>query len=130
ASHEPWLVSMPSAAVVPAAPVDFQPPGPAAELPDVPSEKVPFWKKELSFGGGKPKQPKEKKPKAEKVPKAEKAPKEPKEPKEKKAKVPKQPRRLRAPKIEAGGKGAKRLVGLKVGASQLAAARVSNNGVA
>jgi type IV pilus assembly protein PilM len=93
-----------------------------AELLAEPSQNVPFWKKELSFGGGKTKQPKEKKAKAEKAPKA---------PKEKKAKAPKQPRRLRAPKIEgSGGKGAKRLVGLKVGASQLAAARVSNNGVA
>jgi type IV pilus assembly protein PilM len=105
-------------------PVVVHPPVPAAELPPEPSEKVPFWKKDLSFGGGKTKEPKEKKAKAEK------APKEPKEPKQKKAKAPKQPRRLRAPKIEAGGKGAKRLVGLKVGASQLAAARVSNNGVA
>ena len=109
----------------PAPPVVVHQPVPAAELPPVASEKVPFWKKELSFGGGKAKQPKEKKPKAEKAPKA------PKAPKEKKEKAPKQSRRLRAPRIEvSGGKGAKRLVGLKVGASQLAAARVSNNGAA
>jgi type IV pilus assembly protein PilM len=119
---EPSPEPEPIAAEASAAPVVVHPPVPEAELPPVPSEKVPFWKKDLSFGGGKPKQPKEKKPKAEKTPK---------EPKEKRAKAPKQPRRLRAPKIEkSGGKGAKRLVGLKVGASQLAAARVSNNGVA
>src|SRR5204862_4364813 len=33
-------------------------------------------------------------------------------------------------KVPRGRKGARRLVGLKIGASQLAAARVSNNGVA
>jgi type IV pilus assembly protein PilM len=125
---EPTPEPEPIPAEVSAAPVVVHPPVPEAELPPVASEKVPFWKKDLSFGGGKPKQPKEKKPKAEKTPKAEKATKEPKE---KKAKAPKEPRRLRAPKIEkSGGKGGKRLVGLKVGASQLAAARVSNNGVA
>ncbi len=119
---EPSPEPEPIAAEVSAAPVVVHPPVPEAELPPVASEKVPFWKKDLSFGGGKPKQPKEKKPKAEKASK---------QPKEKRAKAPKQPRRLRAPKIEkSGGKGAKRLVGLKVGASQLAAARVSNNGVA
>ena len=114
-----------AAPAAPPAPVVVHPPVPAAELPPLPSEKVPFWKKDLSFGG-KTKQPKEKKAKVEK-PKAEKAPKQPKA---KKEKAPRQPRRLRAPKLESGGKGAKRLVGLKVGASQLAAARVSNNGVA
>jgi type IV pilus assembly protein PilM len=114
------------AAVPPAPePVVVHPPVPAAELPPDPSEqKVPFWKKDLSLGGGKTKQPKEKKAKVEKEPKAAK------EPKEKKAKAPRAPLRLRAPKIDTGGKGAKRLVGLKIGASQLAAARVSNNGVA
>jgi len=102
------------------APVVVHPPVPEAELPPEPSAKVPFWKKELSLGS-KSKQPKEK-------PKGEQAPKEPKA---KKEKAPKQPRRLRAPRIErSGGKSAKRVVGLKVGASQLAAARVSNNGVA
>ena len=87
----------------------------AAELPPPAAEekKVPFWKKDLSFGGGK------------KEPKAKRAPKEPKE---RKPKEPKQ----RAPKVKAerGSKGAKRIVGLKVGASQLAAARVANNGSA
>jgi type IV pilus assembly protein PilM len=87
----------------------------AEELPPLPAEekKVPFWKKDLSFGGGK------------KAPKAKRAPKEPKE---RKPKEPKQ----KAPKVKAerGSKGAKRIVGLKIGASQLAAARVANNGSA
>jgi type IV pilus assembly protein PilM len=114
----------PVAVEAPAAPVVVHPPVPAAELPAEAPAKVPFWKKELSFGGGK-KEPKEKRGKAEKEPK------QPKEPKAKKEKGPKQPRRFRAPKLEvSGGKNAKRVVGLKVGASQLAAARVSNNGVA
>jgi len=93
------------------------PPVPAAELPPDPEQKVPFWKKDLSFGGGK------KREKAPKAPKAARTPKEPKAPKERKQKQSKV-------KAARGGKGAKRLVGLKVGASQLAAARVSNNGAA
>jgi type IV pilus assembly protein PilM len=78
-------------------------------------KKVPFWKKDLSFGG-------------KKAPKAERAPKEPKEKKEKQPRE----RSAKAPRIKAerGSKGAKRLVGLKIGASQLAAARVANNGSA
>jgi type IV pilus assembly protein PilM len=121
----------PTVAEAAAEPVVVHPPVPASERPPDPSGKVPFWKKDLSFGGGKKKQTKEKKPKAEKAPKAEKPPKEPKEKKQKAPKEPRERRRLRAPKSESGGgKGAKRLVGLKVGASQLAAARVSNNGVA
>ncbi len=111
----------PVAAEEPPAPATVHPPVPASELPADPPAKVPFWKKDLSFGG-KSKPAKEKKPK-EKKQKAEKAAKEPK--------APKQRRQLRAPRIErSGGKAAKRVVGLKVGASQLAAARVSNNGVA
>ena len=99
----------------------------AAEEP----KKVPFWKKEISLGGGAkrqkaPKPPKERKPKAPKV-RAERAPKtkEPKRPKQPKE------RKAKAPKVKAArGGGSKRIVGLKIGASQLAAARVSNNGTA
>jgi type IV pilus assembly protein PilM len=111
------------------APVSLPPPSPgvhapvtADELPPVAEDekKVPFWKKDLSFGGGKKKEPKAKQPKQpkekkQKEPKAAKAPKEPKAPK---VKVPR------------GSKGGKRLVGLKIGASQVAAARVANNGSA
>jgi type IV pilus assembly protein PilM len=97
-------------------PVVVHPPVPAAELPPepMPAQKVPFWKKDLSLGGGK---------KREKAPKAAKTPKEPK---------PRNPKQPHQPKVKTprGAKGAKRLVGLKIGASQLAAARVSNNGLA
>jgi hypothetical protein len=107
----------------------------AAELPPLADEavaKVPFWKKEISLGGKKtekaPKQPKEPKERKQKAPKAERAPKtkEPKQPK--RAKEPKQ----KGPKMRAerGSKAAKRIVGLKIGASQLAAAKVANNGTA
>jgi type IV pilus assembly protein PilM len=65
------------------------------------SDAKPFWKKEISFA---------------RKPKAEKPPKEPKAPR---------PRGATQP---AARKGPKRLVGLKIGASQLAAARVANNG--
>jgi type IV pilus assembly protein PilM len=120
---------------VPTPSVEVHPPVTAAELPPLPeaAPKVPFWKKELSLGGNKrdkPEKPakpaKERKQKAPKV-KAERAPKteepkQPKEPKERKQKAPKV-------KVERGSsKG--RIVGLKIGASQLAAARVSNNGSA
>jgi type IV pilus assembly protein PilM len=91
---------------------------PVAVEPVAEEKSVPFWKKDISFGGKK----------GEKKPKAERAPKEKKEKKQRQPRVHKE----RAPKVKAarGSKGAKRLVGLKVGASQLAAARVANNGSA
>jgi type IV pilus assembly protein PilM len=109
---------------------DLHPPVGAADLPPIVGEdapKLPFWKKELSLGGKKGDKPvKERKQKPPKV-KAERAPK-PKEPKQ-----PKQPkeRKQKTPKVKAERGNAKgRLTGLKIGASQLAAARVSNNGSA
>ena len=108
------------------APEVVNPPVPAAELPPLPDEtaKVPFWKKEIGGkkGDRKPKEKKERKPKATKEERAAET-KEPKQPKERKQK---------APKVKAarGVKGAKGITGLKIGASQLAAARVSNNGSA
>ncbi|HEY2072088.1 MAG TPA: pilus assembly protein PilM, partial [Gaiellaceae bacterium] len=127
---EPWLAEpelppapLPEPQAAPAAPAPAPPPAPAAEKP----KKTSIWKREL--GGSK----KAKEPKAEKPAKAEKQ-----------AKEPKQKRRLRdvkislpksSPKVHAGGgsggsHAVKRLVGLKIGASQLAAARVNNNGAA
>jgi type IV pilus assembly protein PilM len=130
----------PVAAVLPAPAPGVHPPVPAAEL-DPPGEaddepKQPFWKRELSFGGGKQK---ERKPKAKK----RKEPKEPKqkskdaEPKVEKPVKKKDPRPFYKRDLSFGKKAAapkaakrqKRLVGLKVGGSQVAAARVSNNGV-
>ena len=91
---------------------------PVAEPVTPSAEKVPFWKKDFSFGGG------QKAEKTAKAAKPAKAAKGEKQPKARKAKHPKI-------KAERGGKGGgKRLVGLKIGASQLAAARVSNNGSA
>jgi type IV pilus assembly protein PilM len=127
-----------------AAPV-VHPPVPAAELPPLPAEveetvKAPFWKKELSFGGKKsektPKPPKEKKERKPKADKPQRTP-EAKKPKAKRAKGLKGLKRTKEPKqkgpkmrAERGAKAAKKIVGLKIGASQLAAARVSNNGSA
>ena len=76
---------------------EVHPPVPAAELRSLPDEKtkVPFWKKEIAFGGKKrgqtPKPQKEQKERKQKTPKAERAPKtkEPKQLKERKQKVPK-----------------------------------------
>ena len=119
AVDEAPTVSVPTPEVV-------QSPVTAGELPPLPdeTEKVPFWKKEI--GGKKsdpkPKEKKERKPKASKEERAAKT-KEPKQPKERKQKVPKV-------KTVRGVKGAKGITGLKIGASQLAAARVSNNGSA
>jgi type IV pilus assembly protein PilM len=108
------------------APEPVHPPVSAAELPPLPdeTEKVPFWKKEIGGkkGDRKPKEKKERKPKAAKEERTAKA-KEPKQPKERKQKVPKV-------KTVRAVKGAKGITGLKIGASQLAAARVSNNGSA
>jgi type IV pilus assembly protein PilM len=125
------------AAIVPAPTpsLDIHPPVAAADLPPLVEDaaKVPFWKKELSLGGKKGDKPlKERKQKPQKPQKpsnvkAERAPKtkEPKRPKEAKE------RKQKSPKVKVEGGSAKgRIVGLKIGASQLAAARVSNNGSA
>jgi type IV pilus assembly protein PilM len=107
--------------------VVIHPPVTAAELADEPEAKVPFWKKEL---GRKAREPK--------------APKEPKAPRSKpsfslprlalpKLALPKLALpSLSVPSFSRGGGGhqVKRLVGLKVGGSQVAAARIANNGAA
>ena len=146
---ESWLAEpeLPPAAEADTA-VVVHPPVPAAELPPLPEAKVPFWKKELSFGGKQakaaPAAAAEGRAEAatvaeEKVPfwKKEiggrsKAPKAPKEPRAK--------RSLSLPQLSlpslplsrsrGGHHQVKRLVGLKVGGSQLAAARIANNGAA
>jgi type IV pilus assembly protein PilM len=97
---------------------------PAAEAePEAKPEKTSLLKKEISFRR-KPRRPKAEKPKAEKPEKRRRARKKDERPKEKEPRKPRG-RRDRA----AGQKRAKRLVGLKIGGSQLAAARVVNNGV-
>src|ERR687886_467126 len=96
----------------------------AAAPPPEPEKKASLLKKELSFKRKPkaPKEPKPKKPKTESKPfwkqdiSLARKPKAAKEPKAPKAKAP------------AGAKTPKRLVGLKIGASGLAAARVANNG--
>jgi len=89
--------------------VVVHPPVPAAQLPPEPKTKdsVPFWKREIAIGrrGG------EKKDSGERATKM------------KRAKTPKV-------KVDRGSGKGKKLVGLKIGASQLAAARVTNNGSA
>jgi type IV pilus assembly protein PilM len=106
----------PEPAPVAEAPTVVHPPVPAAELPPLEEKKVPFWKRDISFGGKKG-EVKQKQPKEPKQPKQEKQPKQ---------KQPKQPK----VKADRGSRGSKRIVGLKIGASQLAAARVANNGSA
>jgi type IV pilus assembly protein PilM len=113
-------------------PVVVHPPVPAAQLPpEEKTESVPFWKRDISFGKKKQKPatlpPEEK---TESIPFWKRdvsfGKKETEDaPKAKKTKPPKAPK----VKIDRGGKG-KKIVGLKIGASQLAAARVTNNGSA
>jgi type IV pilus assembly protein PilM len=109
----------------------------AAKEPKAPNEKAaPFWKKELSFGSKSKaapaaeaavKTPKEKQPPLWKrelklsKPKLERGPKQPNEAKQPRAKKEKVNRTAAA--VAKNG-----IVGLKIGASQVAAARVSNNG--
>ena len=115
---------------VPAPAPGINPPVPAAELEEDPAaeEKVPFWKREIGGKKGEPKAKKQKQPKAEK----------PKDGKPfykrelsfgKKGDAPsaERPKKQKALKAQ-GAKRNKRLVGLKLGGSQLAAARVNNNG--
>jgi type IV pilus assembly protein PilM len=130
-------------------PVDVEP---VAEEAPAAEAKTPFWKKDLSLGK-KPKEPKAKKEKApkEKREKKVKQPKAEKPPKEKSDKTPfwklelggkkkgdadfdtpkeKRPKKTKAPKASRAPKATKQtLVGLKIGASQIAAARVNNSGV-
>jgi type IV pilus assembly protein PilM len=117
--------------VAAASPVVVHPPVSSAQLPPLPAEEpepkpkpaaknkeggksVPFYKRELSFS-------RTRKPAAEKA----EQPEQPKKPKRER-----KPRKQAAPAARASGRnrGGKKLVGLKIGASQLAAATVSNNG--
>ena len=118
---------------------------------DAEPEQSSLLKKEISFRR-KPKEPKQPKVKQEKEPKAarepkpkgaglkkeislpfgrKKAAKEPvvanPEP-ESQAKEPRKPRLKREKSLSSSSKRTKRLVGLKIGGSQLAAARIVNNG--
>ena len=122
-----------------AAPVVVHPPVPAAQLPPLPDEEqpkrrknkkeknkaskpdsghVPFYRRELSFG--------RKTKSGAAAPKLEEA--EAPKPKPKRARPSLSFSLPRPHPRGRGGKGTKRIVGLKLGASQLAAATVSNNG--
>ena len=126
---EPWLAGPelpPEPAEEPEAiPFVVHPPVPSAELPPLEQPKVPFWKKEIGPS---------RKPKAGKQPKQ---PKPAKEKRRRKAETAETTDRrafslpsLSLRRSSRGGHRAQRVVGLKVGTSQLAAARISNNGVA
>src|SRR5579884_423065 len=146
-------------AAVPPAPIELQPEPaepeavapeaveeqPAAAEPEpepqpaepAPAAETSMWKKEISFKR-KPKQPKQaKEPKQKKQRKQKQAQQEAPEAPTQEL-TPKARRRLPNPSLSlpslrrGGGKGSgtDRLVGLKIGGSQIAAARVNNNGVA
>jgi type IV pilus assembly protein PilM len=85
---------------------------PKAEAPA--EAKVPFYKRDLSFKRTKP----DRGPADEAAPKPERTKRE--RPKLRRPSLPR-------PELGGGGKNSKRLVGLKIGASQIAAARVSND---
>ena len=88
-------------------------------------DKKPFWKKELSLSRPK----RERKPKEPKEPKPAKAPKPPKEKSGLKRELSLPRPRLPRPTLRRGNDTA-RIVGLRIGSSQLAAALVHNNGSA
>ena len=107
---------------------------PEVEAAGPEAERSPWYKRDISFGRGKKdakakaEKPKKEKPKKEKPPKSERVPFYKRElslggKKEKKgpAGKPKQ--------ASASAKRVKRITGLKIGGSQLAAARVHNNGI-
>ena len=124
----PELPPAPEPVLAPAAAVqEVHPPVSAAELPPLAEEETkPFWKRDL----GKPKadrKPKAEKPKLAEKPKRERKPKAEKQPKADRTEKPKRAPRVKREK-KSGGHTPKKLVGLKIGASQIAAARVSNNG--
>jgi type IV pilus assembly protein PilM len=82
---------------------------------EAPAEaKVPFYRRDLSFKRAKP----DRAPADETAPKPERTKRE--RPKLRRPSLPR-------PELGGGGKNSKRLVGLKIGASQIAAARVSND---
>jgi type IV pilus assembly protein PilM len=83
-----------------------EPKGETEETPKEKKPKTPLLKKELSF---------KRKPKAKREPAQE-------------DEQPKKQRRKRAPREGARTKRAKKVVGLKIGGSQIAAARIVNNG--
>jgi type IV pilus assembly protein PilM len=148
--------SSPTPAPTPAAPVAVSPappapPAPAQAIPtatpepepewvDPEDERVPWYKRDLSFGRKKDAKPKTKaeKPKKEKV-KKQRVKKE-KPPKGERVPFYKRDLSFGGSKKEkatsgkskqaaASAKRMKRITGLKIGGSQLAAARVHNNGV-
>ena len=87
---------------------------------------APFWKKELSLGRKKSVRSLPQRRRAtEQLPAAKAAPFWKRE-----LALPKPGRRASRRARKQGGHKTQRLVGLKIGASQLAAARISNNGVA
>jgi type IV pilus assembly protein PilM len=139
---EPWL-STPQLPPEPdpepaAAPVSVPAPAAAesARTPDAAPEKpaaTSMWKRELSFSKSKSKEPKSKEPKAtkrgRKQPAAAGDATAPERGGKRSLSLPKLPKPATRSHATSGH-AVKRLVGLKIGASQLAAARVSNNGAA
>ena len=125
-------------AELPVAPVAPEPvvPQPAPVIPEpvvaepepvAPAvESVPFWKKELSLKR-KPKQPKQDAAVAEQE--QEQEPKPRRKLSAPKLSLPSLPA-FGLPSIGKGGGATDKLVGLKIGGSQIAAARINNNGVA
>jgi type IV pilus assembly protein PilM len=156
AAAMPEPLELPTLPVPPAAVLPDLPLPPASELEPPPAAeteaKVPFYKRDLS----RKRTPREDKPKAEKTPKTPRAKRERPEQAEAGDKVPfykrqlslkrgprewdaaepasepKSKPKLRLPSLQLptlpalGGRSAKTIVGLKIGGSQIAAARVNN----
>jgi type IV pilus assembly protein PilM len=120
ATPEPWLAGP---ELPPEPTLEPLPVAEPASAPAAPAEpKTSRWKREI--GKSKPKEPEAEKPAKEPKAKREKKPRT--RLRDIKVSLPKPSSKARA----SSGHPVKRLVGLKIGASQLAAARVSNNGAA
>ena len=111
------------------------PPEPESELVQaeaaVPDPKVPWWKRDVSLGKKRAAASKQAPPAAASAADTPPSPKsKPKRSLAKRLAETKVSVPTHAPRSHGGGHSVKRMVGLKVGASQLAAARVANNGAA
>ncbi len=120
----PIAAAGPAPAPAGPAPIELEP---VAEPEAEKSASTPIWKRDVSFSRSKAKKRKPETPAAAGASPAEPKPKRGR----KQLALPKMSIPKPAPRSHvSSGHQVKRLVGLKVGASQLAAARVSNNGAA
>jgi type IV pilus assembly protein PilM len=136
---EPEVASETEAAAPAEPEPEPEPEAPQTDEPEPAPADTSVWKKEIGFRRKpkQPKQPKQEKPKREKRSRRKQQPEQEQqeEPREDNPAEPKARRKLPNPRLSMpsrrkASRGTDRLVGLKIGGSQIAAARIANNGVA